>query len=98
MTPTRRHLLAHGLWTALILHICLPGCGGGGATHGGADGSVAALLTAPVIGSLLFGVAPTSPGAVAVAASVMLVVAVGAGLLPALRAARLAPVEALSHH
>ncbi|MCA9579656.1 MAG: right-handed parallel beta-helix repeat-containing protein, partial [Myxococcales bacterium] len=41
MTPTRRHLLAHGLWTALILHICLPGCGGGGATSGGTDGSVA---------------------------------------------------------
>jgi predicted permease len=54
-----------------------------------------AIAGAPVVGSLLYGVAPGSPGAIAAAAAVMLAVAVGAGLLPARRAARLDPLEAL---
>jgi predicted permease len=58
-------------------------------------GVPAALATAPLAGSLLYGVAPGSPGAVAAAALVMAAVAVGAGLVPALRAARLDSVEAL---
>jgi predicted permease len=58
-------------------------------------GVPAALAAAPLVGSLLFGVAPGSPGTIAVAALVMVTVAVGAGLVPALRAARLDPVEAL---
>jgi predicted permease len=58
-------------------------------------GVPAALAAAPLIGSLLYRVAPGSPGTVAAAALVMVAVAVGAGLVPALRAARLDPVEAL---
>jgi ABC-type antimicrobial peptide transport system permease subunit len=60
-----------------------------------AVGVPAAIAGAPLVGSLLYGVAPVSPGAIAAAASVMLVVAVCAGLVPARRAARLDPVEAL---
>jgi len=58
-------------------------------------GVPAALAAAPLVGSLLFGVAPTSPWAIAAAAGVMLAVAVVAGLLPALRAARLDALVAL---
>ena len=58
-------------------------------------GVPAALAAAPLVGSLLFGVAPGSPGTIAVAALVMVAVAMGAGLVPALRAARLDPIEAL---
>jgi ABC-type antimicrobial peptide transport system permease subunit len=58
-------------------------------------GVPAAIAGAPLVGSLLYGVAPASPAAIGAAALVMLVVAVGAGLVPALRAARLDPVEAL---
>ncbi len=65
------------------------------AAIGLALGVPAALAAAPVVASLLYGVAPTSPGAVSAAAVVMLVVAVGAGLVPALRAARLDALVAL---
>lgn len=58
-------------------------------------GVPAALATGPLVGSLLYGVAPTDPLAVAAAATVMLAVAVGAGLLPALRAARVDALVAL---
>jgi predicted permease len=58
-------------------------------------GVPAAIAGAPLVGSLLYGVAPTSPAAIAAAAFVMLAVAVGAGLVPAVRAARLDPLEAL---
>lgn len=46
------------------------------------------LAVAPVIGSLLYGVAPADPISVGFAAAVMVVVALSAGLVPALRAAR----------
>jgi predicted permease len=58
-------------------------------------GVPAALAATPLVASLLYGVAPTSPWAVISAAVVMLAVAVGAGLLPALRASRLEAVAAL---
>jgi len=58
-------------------------------------GVPAALAGAPLVGSLLYGVAPTSPAAVAGAAAVMMAIAAGAGLLPALHAARLDPLVAL---
>jgi predicted permease len=58
-------------------------------------GVPAAMAGAPLVRSLLYGVAPTSPAAVTAAATVMLAIAVGAGLLPALRAARLDPLVAL---
>lgn len=54
-----------------------------------------ALLAAPFVGSLLFGVAPTDYAVIAIAAAVMLLVATGAGLMPARRAANLDPLKAL---
>jgi predicted lysophospholipase L1 biosynthesis ABC-type transport system permease subunit len=60
-----------------------------------AVGLPAAWLGGPLVGSLLYGIAPTDPGAVASAAAVMLVVAVAAGMVPALRAARLDALVAL---
>jgi ABC-type antimicrobial peptide transport system permease subunit len=58
-------------------------------------GVPAALAAAPLMGSLLYGVAPTNPWAVISAAVVMLAVAAGAALLPAFRASRLEAVAAL---
>jgi predicted permease len=60
-----------------------------------AVGVPVALAAAPLMASLLFGVAPTNPTAVIAAAVSMLAVAVCAGLLPALRASRLEAVVAL---
>jgi predicted permease len=53
------------------------------------------LALGPLVGSLLFGIAPTDPLAVSLAGFTMLVVAAGAGLLPALRASRLDALLAL---
>jgi predicted permease len=58
-------------------------------------GVPAAIAGAPLVGSLLYGVEPTSPAVVTAAATVMLVVAVAAGLVPALRAAQLDPLVAV---
>lgn len=58
-------------------------------------GVPAAVAGAPLVGSLLYGVAPTSPTAILAATAVMLGVAVVAGLLPALRAAKLDALVAL---
>jgi predicted permease len=65
------------------------------ACAGLAFGVPAALAAAPVVRSLLYGVEPTSAWTLIVASAVMLAVALGAGLLPALRAARLNPLVAL---
>jgi predicted permease len=54
-----------------------------------------AIALAPLVGSLLFGVAPTDAGTVVIAAIVMFVVALAAGLLPARRAATIDPLSAL---
>jgi predicted permease len=54
-----------------------------------------AIAAAPLVGSLLYGVAPGSPVAIAAAAAAMLAVAAGAGLWPALRASRLDALAAL---
>lgn len=53
------------------------------------------LTASSLAGALLFGVAPTDPASLLAAATVMTVVALGAGLLPALRAASLDPKVAL---
>jgi macrolide transport system ATP-binding/permease protein len=53
------------------------------------------LAAAPLVGSLLYGVAPTDVATVVGAAAVMMAVAVAAGLLPAVRAARMDALEAL---
>ena len=65
------------------------------AVAGLAIGVPLALMAAPLVGALLFGVAPTDYAAIAIAGAVMLVVATGAGLMPARRAARLDPLKAL---
>jgi len=54
------------------------------------------LAAAPVVGSLLYGVAPNDVQTVVAAACVMLAVACAAGLLPARRAARVDAMVALS--
>lgn len=66
------------------------------AMAGLAVGIPLALAVGPLVGSLLFGVVPTSPRMVTAAVAALLGVAAAAGLLPALRAARLDPLVALS--
>jgi predicted permease len=58
-------------------------------------GVLFSLALGPLVGSLLFGVAPTDPLMIALAGLTMVGVALGAGLLPALRASSLDPVLAL---
>jgi len=53
------------------------------------------LALGPLLGSLLFGVAPTDPLMITVAGLTMVGVALGSGLLPAFRASRLDPLLAL---
>lgn len=60
-----------------------------------AIGVPVALWSGPLVASLLFGVEPASPAALAAAALVMVGVAAGAGLAPALRAAKLDALVAL---
>jgi len=65
------------------------------AVAGLAVGVPVAIAAGPLVGALLYGVAPTDPLSILSAAAVMVAVAVGAGLLPALRAARLDALVAL---
>ena len=65
------------------------------AIAGLAIGVPIAIALAPAVGSLLFGVAPTDAGVIALSAGIMLVVALAAGLFPARRAAALDPLKAL---
>ncbi len=58
-------------------------------------GIPAALVGARVLQSMLFGLAPTDPATIAVAALSMLVLAVLAGYIPAQRASRVDPMVAL---
>jgi putative ABC transport system permease protein len=58
-------------------------------------GTVGALFLTRVTASLLYQLQPTDPSTFAVTLSVLLVVAVSAGYLPALRASRLDPMTAL---
>jgi ABC-type antimicrobial peptide transport system permease subunit len=53
------------------------------------------LAAGPLVGSLLYGVAATDAGTVAIAGAVTLVVAMAAGFLPARRAARMDALVAL---
>jgi putative ABC transport system permease protein len=62
---------------------------------GVALGLVAALAAAGVLRSLLFEVAPRDPTTLAAAASTLLVISIGAALVPAIRAARVDPLAAL---
>ena len=56
-----------------------------------------ALLATRLISSLLFGLTPTDPPTIAIAALLMLAVAALAGYLPAHRASRVDPLVALRH-
>ncbi len=67
----------------------------GDAASGVIAGLIGAVVTTRALASLLFGVSPTDPVALAGAAAVLLVTAVAASWLPARRAARLDPAIAL---
>jgi ABC-type antimicrobial peptide transport system permease subunit len=58
-------------------------------------GVLGAFVSMRVLHSLLFGVSPTNPLAIAGAAVLLLVIAAAAGYAPARRAARVDPAEAL---
>jgi ABC-type antimicrobial peptide transport system permease subunit len=58
-------------------------------------GLAAALATTRYVSTLLFGVAPTDPGAITLATALMIGVAALAGYLPARRAAKVDPMIAL---
>jgi len=62
-----------------------------------AFGVVGALALSRVLGSLLYGVGPHDPFVLGTVAAVLLVTGVLACAVPALRASRVAPVEALRH-
>jgi ABC-type antimicrobial peptide transport system permease subunit len=62
---------------------------------GGAAGLVGALLVSRLMGSLLFEVSPTDPLTLAGACAVLLAVSVVAAYVPAWRATRIDPREAL---
>jgi len=76
------------LWLVLRQVVVLAGIG----LLVGVPGS---LVAGRLVRSLLYGVAPTDPRAVVSAATLMLAVALSAGLLPAWRAARMDALRAL---
>ncbi len=65
------------------------------ASIGVAIGALGALAAGRLVSSLLFGLAPTDPATILLAATVLLLVAAFAGYWPARRASRLDPVIAL---
>ena len=62
---------------------------------GMAAGTVIALLAVRAVGSLLFGLQTDDPPTLLMAAGILTAVAAAASYLPAMRAARLDPTEAL---
>jgi predicted permease len=62
---------------------------------GGVAGVLAALWGGRLVAGLLFGIRPQDPGAIVSSAAMLAVTSLGAALMPALRACRTAPVEAL---
>lgn len=65
------------------------------ALTGAAVGIAAAVAVSSVLASLLFGVSPGDPWTYAIAAAVLLLVAITAGAIPAVRASRISPMRAL---
>jgi ABC-type antimicrobial peptide transport system permease subunit len=64
---------------------------------GACIGVALALAAAQLIGSMLFGTGPADPLAIAAALTVLFSVALGASYLPARRASRLDPTQALRY-
>jgi ABC-type antimicrobial peptide transport system permease subunit len=71
--------------------------GTGTAAAGVALGLVLALVGGRMIESLLFGVEPTDPFTFLAAAGVLISAAIAGSWVPALRAARVDPMECLRH-
>jgi putative ABC transport system permease protein len=71
--------------------------GGRTAIAGVCAGIVVSLGTARIVGSMLFGVAPSDPVSLIAVAAALLVLSALAGLVPALRATRVDPIVALRH-
>jgi predicted permease len=65
------------------------------ALTGAVVGITAAIAVSSVLGSLLFGVTPGDPWTYTIAAAVLLMVAIAAGVIPAIRASRISPMRAL---
>ena len=64
---------------------------------GGATGIAGALALGKASQALLFGLSGNDPSVIAFAAAVLGIVALGAGLIPAMRASRIEPVQALRY-
>jgi putative ABC transport system permease protein len=64
-------------------------------TLGAAIGSLAAIAATRLLGTLLYGVRPEDPGTFLSVAGLLTTVGAAACLLPARRAARIEPMEAL---
>ncbi len=62
---------------------------------GGLAGAAAAIWSGRLVASLLFGIRPQDPGAILLSATTLAAVSLAAAFIPALRASRTAPVEAL---
>jgi len=65
------------------------------ALTGAVVGIAAAVAVSSVLASLLFGVSRSDPWTYAIAAAVLLLVAIAAGAIPAVRASRISPMRAL---
>jgi putative ABC transport system permease protein len=63
---------------------------------GGALGVVVSLAATRALRSFLFGVGPADPGSIAAAFALLLVVGVGAAVVPAVRAGRADPLRSLT--
>jgi predicted permease len=86
--------MALGAERSVVLRMVLSQ-GAGLATAGLAAGALLALVGAQLMRALLFGVGTTDPLSIGLAALVLLVVVLGASLVPAYRAARVDPITAL---
>ncbi len=59
-------------------------------------GIAAGLAAARSLGAILYGVTPWDPAAIAIAATLLVITALGASLLPARRAAQIDPARTLT--